>query len=107
MRDTALSSLDLNLLRALHALLLEQHVSRAARRAHTSQAAMSRALGKLRALFNDELLVRVGQTLRPTPRAESLLAPLEDVLGKIHDLVEPVQFEPAKATGTFRIAALD
>lgn len=99
--------MDLNLLRALHALLVERHVSRAARRAHTSQPAMSRALGKLRHVFGDELLVRVGQAMRPTPRAEALLGPLEEVLANIRELVDPTEFDPANATGTFRIAALD
>ena len=107
MPDLDFTSIDLNLLRALHALLLERHVSRAARRAHTSQPAMSRALSKLRELFKDDLLVRVGQTMRPTPRAEALLGPLEEALGSIRDLVSPSGFDPMTATGTFRIAALD
>ena len=107
MRNSELDSLDLNLLRALHALLLERHVSRAARRANTSQPAMSRALAKLRRLFADELLVRVGQTMRPTLRAQQLLPALEDVLGKVRELVAGNEFDPASATGTVRIAALD
>src|SRR6187455_3136220 len=102
-----LATVDLNLLRALHALLIERHVGRAARRASTSQPAMSRALAKLRLLFSDELLVRVGQTMQPTSRALELLEPLEEVLGRVRELVTGKQFDPPTATGTVRIAALD
>jgi DNA-binding transcriptional LysR family regulator len=107
MGNSELTSLDLNLLRALHALLVERHVGRAARRTSTSQPAMSRALARLRRVFADELLVRVGQTMQPTPRAQQLLPALEDVLVKVRDLVAGNQFDPTSATGTVRIAALD
>jgi DNA-binding transcriptional LysR family regulator len=102
-----LADLDLNLLRSLQALLLERHVGRAARRLGTSQPAMSRALAKLRGVFADELLVRVGQTMQPTPRAVELTPPLEDVLGRVQDLVAGSGFDPLTATGPLRIAALD
>src|SRR5262252_2110101 len=73
MREADLAPIDLNLLVALHALLTERHVTRAARRVRMSQPAMSRALGRLRELFSDDLLARVGRQMRPTPRAEELL----------------------------------
>jgi len=50
--------IDLNVLISLEALLSEQHVSRAAQRIGLSQPAMSNALGRLRRIFEDELLVR-------------------------------------------------
>jgi DNA-binding transcriptional LysR family regulator len=53
-----IDGVDLNLLGPLAALLEERHVSRAAERQHMSQPAMSRALRELRAVFDDELLVR-------------------------------------------------
>lgn len=102
-----LSDLDLNLLRSLQALLLERHVGRAARRRRMSQPAMSRALAKLREVFADELLVRVGQTMQPTPRAVALAAPLEEVLGRVQELVAGSGFDPLTAAGSLRIAALD
>jgi DNA-binding transcriptional LysR family regulator len=48
MRDTHLRNIDLNLLQAMQPLL-EEHISRAAKRAFLSQPAMSRALNRLRA----------------------------------------------------------
>ncbi len=62
-----LNRLDLNLLVALDALLTERSITRAAERIHLSQPATSGALARLREYFGDELLVRVGSEMRPTP----------------------------------------
>lgn len=64
--------LDLNLLTALDALLEEESVSGAADRLHLSAPAMSRALGRIRRTTGDEILVRAGRVMRPTPRALAL-----------------------------------
>src|SRR4051812_19905284 len=50
--------LDLNLLRVLEALLAERHVTRAAARLGLTQSAVSNALRRLRAAFDDELFQR-------------------------------------------------
>ncbi len=63
---------DLNLLRALDALLAEGSVVRAARRVGLSPSAMSRTLTRLRAITRDPLLVRAGRGLVLTPRAAEL-----------------------------------
>lgn len=55
-----LTQVDLNLLVALRALLRHRHVSRAAAEVNLSQPAMSCCLARLRDLFGDPLLVRVG-----------------------------------------------
>ena len=54
----ALNSVDLNLLKALDVLLQERSVTRAAHRLALTQPTMSAALRRLRALFDDELLLR-------------------------------------------------
>jgi DNA-binding transcriptional LysR family regulator len=66
-----LNSLDLNLLVALDALLLEANVSRAAMRIGLSQPAVSHALQRLREALGDPLLVRVGARMELTPRAQA------------------------------------
>ena len=71
---------DLNLLRALDAILEEQSVTKAAARLGLSQPAMSASLAKLRRHFGDELLTRVGNTYEPTPLAKELLEPDADRL---------------------------
>jgi len=65
-------ALDWNLLPALHALLEEHSVSRAALRIGVTTPSMSRMLGRLRVAFSDELLVRAGRHLVPTPHAAAL-----------------------------------
>ncbi|WP_369930317.1 LysR family transcriptional regulator [Xanthomonas sp. NCPPB 2632] len=63
---------DLNLLIALDALLAEASVAGAARRLGLSASAMSRTLARLRAATGDELLVRAGRRMVPTPHAVAL-----------------------------------
>jgi DNA-binding transcriptional LysR family regulator len=67
-----MSAVDLNLLTALDALLAEGSVAGAARRLGLSASAMSRTLARLRAATGDQLLVRAGRDLVPTPYAEEL-----------------------------------
>ncbi|MCA9643997.1 MAG: LysR family transcriptional regulator [Polyangiaceae bacterium] len=105
--EVDIATLDLNLLVALEALLLEGHVTRAARRVHVSQPAMSRALARLREMLGDELLVRVGQQMQPTPKAEALLPRLQRILAEIRGLIAPDGFDPKQARGVLRLAAPD
>jgi len=107
MREVNLSSIDLNLLVALDALLAERSVTRAADRVGLSQPAMSRALGRLRALFGDRLLVRTAAGLAPTPRAEALAARLRHVLAEVGQMVRAPVFDPANLRGAVRIAMPD
>ncbi|WP_416425105.1 LysR family transcriptional regulator [Pseudomonas sp. App30] len=72
--------LDLNLLFALDILLEEQNITRAAERLHMTQSATSGVLSRLRAYFDDELLVQVGRTMQPTPYAKQLELPVREVL---------------------------
>lgn len=102
-----LRRIDLNLLLTLHALLSEQHVSRAALRLHRSQPAVSHALAQLRELFADPLLVRRGGRLQLTARAEALHAPLQEALQQLDGLLGTPGFEPARARRTFRLAMSD
>lgn len=103
-----LSSVDLNLLVALDALLEEHSVSRAAERLLIGQPAMSATLARLRNLFDDPLLVREGRTLRPTPLAESLVDPVHAVLTQIESIVNVAStFDPLTDARTFTITASD
>ena len=64
-----LNNLDLNLLKALHALIEEKNVSRAAERLNLTQPAVSTMLAKLRHRFNDPLFIRTAHGMIPTYRA--------------------------------------
>ena len=54
-----LRSVDLNLLVVFDALMAERNVTRAAERNGLSQPAVSKALNRLRHMFDDPLFVRV------------------------------------------------
>lgn len=99
--------MDLNLLRALDALLAECNVTRAAERLALSQPAVSAMLRRLRAMLDDPLFVRGQHGLQPTPRALGLAAPLKQLLADAEALVAPRRFDPRTATLVFTIVALD
>jgi len=107
MREVNLSGLDLNLLPPLAALLRQRNVTHAAKEAGLSQPAMSRALARLRAIFNDELLVRTKGGYVLTPRGQELAQKLRVTLGEVRALFETVPFEPMREQRTLRIAASD
>lgn len=108
MRTVRLQSVDLNLLVSLEALLSERSVTKAAERMLVGQSAMSSTLGRLRSLFSDPLLVRVGRELALTPFAESLLVPLADVMSRAEALINTgAQFDPVNDSRTFTIVASD
>ena len=84
----SMNGLDLNHARALHFLLEEANVARAARKLGITPAAASNALRRLRADFGDQLLVRSGRTLARTPRADDLRAPAKAVMVAAERLFE-------------------
>jgi DNA-binding transcriptional LysR family regulator len=103
-----LEQMNLNLMLALHWLLVEQSVTRAARRMGVSQSAMSRSLAQLRFFFADPLLVSLGSRLEPTPRAEGL----REQIGGAVDLLRgalsaSAPFDPARVGGILRVAATE
>jgi DNA-binding transcriptional LysR family regulator len=102
-----LTSLDLNLLVALDALLREANVSRAAMRIGLSQPAASHALQRLRDLIGDPLLVRSGARMELTPRAQGLRGPLAQVLDQVGALFIPDEFDAASSERQFRLMMPD
>ena len=102
-----ITQLDLNLLKALDALLDECNVTRAASRLGVTQPAMSGMLTRLRENFGDPLFVRAKHGIVPTQRALELSAPLKQVISQISALLQPPNFDPLTANITFTIAATD
>src|SRR5260221_12029818 len=107
MPEVHLRNVDLNLLSALHALLEEQHVKRAAKRCFLSQPAMSRALERLREMFGDVLLVRSGRAYERTVRGEHVLRELESLMPRLEAMVRGEEFNPARSQEHFRVAMTD
>ena len=104
--EPRLEQVNLNLLLALHWLLVERSVTRASVRLGVTQSAMSRSLGQLREWFHDPLLVPAGRKMLLTARAAGLREPLTASLDGLRGLLRPPSaFDPATATGTVRMAA--
>ncbi|MEV7914090.1 LysR family transcriptional regulator [Streptomyces griseus] len=79
--------LDLNLLTALDALLEEGSVAGAAARLHVTSPAMSRSLGRIRKATGDQILVRTGRSMTPTPRASAMRAQVHALVQQAHQLL--------------------
>lgn len=107
MHKTNVSGIDLNLLKALSALLETESVSKAANLANLSQPAMSRALSRLQQTMKDPLLIRSGRGMVLTPRGEALRDPVRDALSQLSRVFKPQVFDPSKADNRFRIMAPD
>ncbi|MFI0576478.1 LysR family transcriptional regulator [Streptomyces tendae] len=106
--DPVAPVIDANLAVALDALLAEQSVTRAAARMHTSPAAMSRTLGRLRRILQDPLLVRAGQAMVPTPRALALRDEAATVVRRLGALLTPAAgVDPATLRSTFTLQTAD
>lgn len=100
--------LDLALLRALDALIVERHVTRAALRLRMTQSAMSHALGRLRRAFSDPLFVRGPRGVVPTARATALGPEVRALLDRVDALTRPPgPFDPRVLERTFTFAGAD
>ncbi len=100
-----LASIDLNLLVYLDALLTDAHVTNAGKRVGLSQSAMSRALSRLRDLFDDELLVKAAHGMVLSPKAQALAPSVRKVLRQIERTLDPdLPFAPDVESRTFTIA---
>lgn len=105
---TMLRGINLNLLVTLSALLSERSVTGAASRLGVTQPAASRSLSELRAILDDQLLVRSGNEMLLTPKAQELIAPLQRGLAELGRVVSGEgRFEAARSQRLFRISVID
>jgi DNA-binding transcriptional LysR family regulator len=99
---------DLNLLVALRALLEEANVTHAGERIGLGQSTMSSALARLRTVFQDELLVRVGRDYELTPLARQILPQVQLTLPLLAQaLGQDELFDPATTRRRFSIQISD
>src|SRR5215470_6951100 len=107
MRLEKLRQVDLNLLITFAAIAEEKSITAAASRMLLSQPAVSRALQRARAMFQDDLLVRSPQGFELTLRGRKILQELEGLLPKMEHLVIPTLFDPMREKSVFRICGPD
>ncbi len=105
--STHLRSLDLNLLPVFDALMIERNLTRAAVKLHMSQPAVSAALKRLRATYEDALFVRTAKGLRPTERALALHPVIHDALNAVKMGFEQAPFDFRQAQHDFTIVMPD
>ena len=102
-----LSDVDLNLLIHLKALLEERSVTRAAKRVHLSQPAMSRALERLRQTLHDELLLKVKGGYVTTARGTKLLQEIDQLVPRLEMMWSREIFSSRQTTERVRIVMTD
>lgn len=103
-----LNGIDLNLLVAFDAIRETRSISRAAAQLGLRQPAVSGALGRLRKLFGDELFVRAGGEMQPTPKALQIAPAVATALAHLRQALNPsLAFDPRGTAQTFTIASTD
>lgn len=100
--------LDENLLRLFDALYAARSVSGAAEMLGYAQPTVSIWLGQLRRALDDQLFVRTGAGMVPTPRADALIETARTAIAALRLLTDqPRPFDPRRDARTFRICMTD
>ena len=100
--------LDLNLFIVFDALLTHQNVSRAARSLGRSQSAISHALARLRAYFDDDLFVKTQGGIIPTERAMELSEAVRSFVTHANNaLSQAAPFDPGTSRRQIKLALGD
>ncbi|KIC15699.1 LysR family transcriptional regulator [Leisingera sp. ANG-DT] len=106
--EFSLNQLDLNLLRVFDAIMRERNVTKAADRIGRTQPSVSHALNRLRDIFEDELFLRVGGEMEPTPRALELSLTISKSLSDIRQAIERhLRFDPMETQRSFILCVSD
>lgn len=88
--------IDINLYPLFIAIFEQKSISKAAQILCISQSAVSHALQRLRLQLKDELFVRSGQKMLPTPFAEQIYQPIQTALSTIQNIAIPQHdFDPS------------
>jgi DNA-binding transcriptional LysR family regulator len=99
---------DFRLLKCFEALLAERSVSAAAARLELSQPTMSRALARLRRLFDDPLLLKGHGGMTPTGRALELEPGVRALIANAASIMSrPSSFDPGTARKRFVVMAAE
>ncbi|MFI7480870.1 LysR family transcriptional regulator [Kocuria sp. M1R5S2] len=100
--------LDLNLMRVFCTVYEQGSVTAAATELHLTQPTVSHSLKKLRRQCNDQLFVREGRGLRPTPFAASIFPQVKAGIAQVSSAMSSGgQFDPVTARDRFTLALTD
>ena len=95
-----MDSSDLIILRHL---LIEKNISITAKLMNVSQPAITMRLGKLRTMFKDDILVREGNKMRLTPKAQDMINPIVRMTDEMLSLMPQYDFDPYKTPTSLTI----
>ena len=99
---------DFNLLLVFDAIFREGSVTKAAQGLGLSQGAMSHALNRLRAYFEDPLFVKIGNRMEPTRKAESIKNSVAEVVATVRNqILSSARFTPLQAKRVFTLCVTD
>ena len=100
-------TLDLNLLRVFDEVMAERNLTRAGAHLAMTQPAVSNALRRLRDALHDELVVRAGYGVQPTPRALELWPAVRAALDTLRSAIQTGEFDAAGSRESFVLAMAD
>lgn len=101
-------NLDLNLLVVFETIYSTGNISHAAKQLDMSQPAMSNALARLRKQLDDQLFIRAGNGVSPTPKADAIAGPIREAIQSIQrTLGAQSVFDPATSERSFRLICAD
>lgn len=100
--------LDLNLFRVFEAVYTQRSLTQAADTLHLSQSAISHSLRRLREQLGDELFVREGNGVRPTPAALRVWPEIQQALALMRQAICKVDdFSPERDVKEIRLGIED
>jgi DNA-binding transcriptional LysR family regulator len=100
--------LDFNLLKVFECLYQERNMSLSAKLLFISPSAVSHAIKRLRTVLNDELFIRQGQVMQPTPACERMAPQLLDTIEKLRQILQTCgDFDLSHTAQTFKLATHD
>lgn len=98
---------DFSLLVVFDAIMTQGSITKAAESLAITQPAVSNTLARMRSAWGDELFVKEGRNVSPTPYAVNLWKQISDPIQKLDQAISPSDFDPATAQRSFYIAAAD
>lgn len=103
-----ISRTDLNLFVVLDAIYSQGNITRASQTLNLSQPALSHALARLRAMFDDPLFVRQGALMVPTPFTRGIITQVRQGLQLFEMSLQADQsFNPAQTQRSFHLGLRD
>jgi DNA-binding transcriptional LysR family regulator len=107
MKSSNSGMVDLQLVPVLIQVLESLSITDAASKLGVTQSAVSHSLKKLREQLGDELVIREGNGLVLTSKAEALYPPLKRWMGEMDHILDSASFDPKSSTKVFYVASTD